>query len=184
MSGPRHLWGLDLTLVWVLGLLPVWILGIVDYHGSRLIAFEPVSAASSAEVRRVLRQTFEKHGAPQRLLTDRGPILREQGVEQLLADFGVRHVLTLPAHPWTNGRIERLFSTFRQSVLKLFFLVSSRAQLARLCRDFLVWYNRDRCHGSFDGLTPDEVYFGLPVQRRPVERITYFEGRLSWYRFG
>ena len=42
VSGPRQLWGLDLTTVWVLGIFPVWILGVVDYHGSRLVAFERI----------------------------------------------------------------------------------------------------------------------------------------------
>ena len=28
------------TLVWVLGFIPAFILGVVDYHGSRLLAFE------------------------------------------------------------------------------------------------------------------------------------------------
>ena len=40
VTGPRQLWGADLTVLWVLGILPVWVLGVVDYHGSRLVAFE------------------------------------------------------------------------------------------------------------------------------------------------
>ena len=42
VSGPRHLWGMDLTLVWVLGFIPVWVLGIIDYWGSNLVALEPI----------------------------------------------------------------------------------------------------------------------------------------------
>ncbi|MGC4114784.1 MAG: hypothetical protein QM765_09275 [Myxococcales bacterium] len=72
-----------------------------------------------------------------------------------------------------------------ESGLALFWLVTCRNQLERICPDFPLWYNRDRPHGCFGGRTPNEVYFGLPtVVRRPVTRITYFDGRLDWYRFG
>jgi hypothetical protein len=40
VSRPGELWGVDLTLLWVLGFWPVWVMGIVDYCGSRVVAFE------------------------------------------------------------------------------------------------------------------------------------------------
>src|SRR5204862_2406165 len=40
VTGPRQLWGMDLTIVWVLGFIPIWIFGAVDYYGSRVVAFE------------------------------------------------------------------------------------------------------------------------------------------------
>ena len=50
--------------------------------------------------------------------------------------------------------------------------------------DFTTWHNRDRPHSSYEGQTPDEVHFGRPRQAQPLGRVTYFDGRLRWYRFG
>jgi transposase InsO family protein len=178
VSRPLDLWGADLTLVFVLGFLPVCILGALDYRGSRLVAFEPLPWPTSAAIARALGAAMDRHGAPAHLLTDRGPVFRAQAVAGLLAARGVRHVLTFPAHPWTNGRIERVFRLFKETVFSRFWLVASRRQLVRFCRDFRLWHNRDRPHGGWEGRTPDEVFFGRPVQLRPLSRVTYFDGAL------
>ena len=184
VGGPRQLWGADLTIVWILGLLPVFVLGVIDYHGSRLVALERVRWPRAAEVARVLRAAFDAHGAPDRLLTDRGAVFTAIDVQYLFAQRGVRHIRTFPAHPWTNGRIERLFRTMKETIFAHVWLVASVHQLDRFLADFLVFYNRDRPHSAWAGRTPDEVFFAKRRQLAPLARVTYFDGRLAWYRFG
>ena len=179
-----ELWGADVTQVLVLGFLPVAVLGVVDYFGSRLVAFEPLGWETSSTVARALEAAFQRHGAPARLLTDRGRVMCSRGVEALLSRHGVRHTVTHPQHPWTNGRIERVFRLFKETVFGLVWLVASPAQLASFCSDFMQWHNRDRPHGSWEGRTPDEVYFGRPRRQGALGTATYFGGRLRWYRFG
>ncbi|MHB8878714.1 MAG: transposase [Myxococcaceae bacterium] len=179
-----ELWGIDFTLVWVLGFFPAWVLGVIDYQGSRLVAFERVAWPTSSEVTRVLSGAFAELGAPERLLSDNGPQFRSEGFESFLSVNGVRHAFIRPGHAWTNGRIERIFRTFKETVAALVWLVDGRAQLDRFCSDFLVWHNRDRPHSSWGGRTPDEVYFGRARQLRPLGRVDYFDGLLHWYRFG
>ena len=181
---PRRLWGADLTLVWILGIFPVWIFGLVDYHGSNLLAFERLAWPTSAEIVRVFRNAVAEHGAPDRILTDRGSVFRAEAFEAVLADHGVRHTLTRPAHPWTNGRIERIFRTFKSTVFRLVWLLATPSQVDRFCSDFLTWHNRDRPHAAWDGRTPDEVFFGREKLRRSLGRVDYFDGRMHWYRFG
>ncbi|HVV53270.1 MAG TPA: integrase core domain-containing protein [Polyangia bacterium] len=183
VSGPRQLWGLDLTTVCVLGIFPIWILGVVDYHGSRVMAFERIPTGSAAHVTRVLERLFA-NGPPKRILTDRAPTFGTIEFQACLGGYGVRHVRTKPAHPWTNGRIERVFRTFKETVSNLTWLVSSIGQLDRFAADFKLWHNRDRPHSAWDGRTPDEVFFGRPKRLRSLDKVAYFDGRLSWYRFG
>ena len=181
---PRELWGADLTLVWLLGFFPVWILGVIDYHGSKLVALERVLAPTSAEVIGVLGRAFDRHGAPDRLLTDNGSNLTSFATEAFLVERGVDHATTRPAHPWTNGRIERVFRTFKSTVFAHIWLFASVRQIDRFCADFVVFYNRDRPHSSYGGLTPDEVHLGIARPRASRGRVEYFDGRLRWYRFG
>ncbi|MHB8420134.1 MAG: integrase core domain-containing protein [Myxococcales bacterium] len=179
----RQLWGLDLTLVYLLGFFPVWLLGIVDYHGSRLVTLErclPTTAAVTA----ALQRTFAEHGMPHRILSDNGPQFTSLDFELFLAAHGIDHTRTRPAHPWTNGRIERLFRTFKEIVFAHIWLFKSLPQIDRNCADFERFYNRDRPHSAYGGRTPDEVYFAKSLQRRSLGRVAYFDGALSWYRFG
>jgi transposase InsO family protein len=184
VSGPRQLWGLDLTTFWVLGIFPVWILGVVDYHGSRLVAFERISSGSARHVTSVLERVFANVGPPERILTDRAPTFGTIEFQAGLGGYGVRHVRTKPCHPWTNGRIERVFRTFKETISNVTWLVSSVSQLDRFVADFKLWHNRDRPHSAWDGRTPDEVFFGRSKHLRSLGTVTYFDGRLSWYRFG
>jgi transposase InsO family protein len=184
VAGRLELWGMDLTLVWVLGVFPVWLVGIVDYHGSRLMVLERVAWPRAAPVTSVLLQAIAVHGAPARVLTDNGPCFVSGLFGKALARSGIKHCRTRPAHPWTNGRIERVFGTFKQTVRGCLWLFVSVSQVDRFCHDFLRWHNRDRPHSAWAGRTPDEVWFGKKKRLRPLGRVDYFEGALHWWRFG
>jgi transposase InsO family protein len=179
----RLLWGLDLTLIWLLGFIPVWILGVVDYHGSRLVVLQRLPWPTTAAVTRVLDEAFRRHGVPVRMLTDNGPILRSDAFETFLAEHNVRHSRIRPAHAWTNGRIERLFRTFKEAVFRYAWVFTSLRQIDRWCADFLQFYNRDRPYSSYGGLTPDEVVAGAKQASPPLRRISYFDGRMRLYAF-
>jgi putative transposase len=183
VSRPRALWGADLTIVWLLGIFPVWLVGIVDYHGSRLVALERVRWPTTAAITSVMTRAFEREGVPDRLLTDRDPLFRAGAFKVFVATHGVTHTLTKPAHPWTNGRIERLFRTFKETVSRFVWLLRSTTEIDAYCADFVRFYNTARPHGGFDGLTPDEVKAGRQVPGRAIGRATYFDGQLRWCEF-
>ena len=184
VTGRRQLWGADFTLVWLLGFLPICVFAVVDYQGSYLLAFERVSWPTSSETIRVLRRLFAEYGPPDRLLTDRAPCLRTADIEAFFDSHATRHVLIRPGHCWTNGRIERIFRTAKEAFSNAIWLFKSVRQIDRFCADFLLWHNRDRPHSAWEGRTPDEVFFDRPKQRRPLGRVSYFDGHLHWYRFG
>ena len=178
------LWGADFTLVWVLGFFPLWLLGVIDYQGSRLVALERVAAPTASELSRVVRAAIAKHGTPSRLLTDNGGAFVSKDFAAFLEQRGVAHSFIRPGHAWTNGRIERVFRTFKETVFGFIWLFSSTAQVERFAADFLQWHNRDRPHSSWGGRTPDEVWFGRKLLVRPRARVSYFDGHLHWWRFG
>jgi transposase InsO family protein len=112
VSKPNELWGADLTLVWVLGCLPVWVLGVVDYCGSRLVSLVPLRTPRAAHINAALEGAIARHGPPDRILTDRGSVFRSAAFHEFLGSRSIAHTMTRRCHPWTNGRIERLFRTF------------------------------------------------------------------------
>lgn len=177
-----ELWGADTTLLWVLGFFPVWVLGVVDYHGSRMLALEPLAWPSASEIVAVMSTAFARYGVPERVLTDRGSVFRSELFESMLAGRGVKHTLTRPCHPWTNGRIERVFRTLKETIGNYFWLLRSRGHVERVCRDFVLFYNAHRPHSSFGGRTPDEVHAGSDACAGHFGRLALFDGRFMWWR--
>jgi transposase InsO family protein len=175
---------MDLTVMWVLGILPVWIVGVVEYHGSRVIAMRPVRWPSTSAVIATLDDAFEREGKPLRLITDNDPRFRGVKFQTWLAGAGVKHTRIRPAHPWTNGRIERAFRTYKETIRRLVWMLSSFRQLERFSADFVRWHNQHRPHMSNAGLTPEEVALGARAPRRAVGRVMLFDGRLAAYQFG
>ena len=182
MKKPLELWGMDLTLVWVCGFLPLWILGVVDYHGSRLVALQVVPWPTAAAVVDVLERTVA-NGAPARIITDRGAVFRSAELRAALGRHRVKHTFTKPHHPWTNGRVERLFRTFKETVREHYWLVRSRSEWVTICDDFVVFYNHCRPHQAYAGRTPAEVQAGRPVAAPGAATATFFGGRMRWWRF-
>jgi putative transposase len=155
----------------------------VDYHGSRVVALERLRWPTGGQIVGALDRAFALHGKPLRLLSDRGPAFTSERVRQFLTDSRVQRTLTRPAHPWTNGRIERVFRTFKSTVYGLVWLLSSLKQVDRFCADFLAFYN-GRPHSSYGGLTPNEVAAGITLPALARGRVSYFDGHLNWYVFG
>ena len=64
----------------------------------------------------ILRRVFAAYGLPVQLVSDNDP----QFVSHEFADFlranGVKYIRTAPYHPSSNGAVERLVQTFKQSM--------------------------------------------------------------------
>jgi transposase InsO family protein len=66
----------------------------------------------------------------------------------------LRHRLTQPYRPQTNGKAERWIKTLLQECLYLEVFHSSEERAAALA-SFLRWYNEHRPHRALKGLSPN-----------------------------
>ena len=67
----------------------------------------------------IYEQIICQHGCPQIILTDRGTHFNNNMVDQLLKKFKIKHLLSTPYHPQTNGLVERFNRTLCESLAKL-----------------------------------------------------------------
>lgn len=65
------------------------------------------------------RYLFTTHGLPSQIVSDNGSGFTSTEFQQFLSDNGVRHTLTSPYHPSSNGLAERAVQTFKNAVSKL-----------------------------------------------------------------
>src|SRR4051812_37907774 len=59
-----------------------------------------------------------RHRCPTKILTDRGIHFNNKIVDELMEKFKIRHLLSTPYHPQTNGLVERFNRTLCQSLAK------------------------------------------------------------------
>ena len=78
-----------------------------------------VSFTSSEITIATLRHIFATHGLPEHLVSDNAPGFTSAEFKLFMQQNGIKHILTSPYHPSSNGLMERAVQTFKTSVSKL-----------------------------------------------------------------
>ena len=91
---------------------------LVDAH-SRWIEVHLVNSTSTEATVKVLRQIFSTHGLPQQIVSDNGPSFTSHEFKEFMTRNGIRHSLTAPYHPRSNGLAERAVQTFKAAMKKM-----------------------------------------------------------------
>ena len=114
-QGPRNLtWAADLTFL--PDSFPA--LGILD-HGTRaLITFRAMQTRTTIAILRVVLDAVEAFGTPRFFRTDNEPVFASPVFSLALRLLGIRHRRTDRFCPWQNGRIERVFWTLKERVVR------------------------------------------------------------------
>jgi transposase InsO family protein len=91
-----------------------------------------------------------------RVLTDNGPGYRRGGpFDRLCTSHGLRHTLTKPYHPWTNGRVERFIGTLQRECLYAGAHFTSDEERRYAIALWLAFYHSHRPHTALGGLSPN-----------------------------
>ncbi|XP_026557986.1 uncharacterized protein LOC113437293 [Pseudonaja textilis] len=81
-----------------------------------------VSVMKSTTMEAVIKELtklFTTHGLPEVLVSDNGPQFTALAFEKFLAERGIRHALTAPAHPAANGWAERMVHYTKNTIEKI-----------------------------------------------------------------
>ena len=88
------------------------------------------------------------------MIADKQPF-RAHAFEYACALLDIDHRLTKPAHPWTNGQVERMNRTIKEATVRCYH-DDTHQQLERHLADFVNAYNFARRLKALKGLTPYE----------------------------
>ena len=75
--------------------------------------------------------------------------------DRICREYGVEHRLTQPAHPWTNGQVERMNRTIKEATVQRYHYQTTNELNGHL-QAFLLAYNHAKRLKTLRGLTPHE----------------------------
>jgi len=164
---PNETWQSDFTH-WALDDgQDVEILNWLDDHSRFLIACTAHTPVTGDDVVTTFLTATEQHGVPASTLTDNGRVFTARfgggrnAFEYLLAALGVRQKNGSPAHPQTQGKIERFHQTLKR-FLAAQPVPTSITELQTQLDRFREHYNEHRPHRARDRATPGAAYRATP----------------------
>ena len=124
---------------------------IIDSKSKFLDVHASKNLTSSKTVEH-LRKTFSNFGLPEELVSDNGPCFTSKEFKSFVDSNSIKHTLSAPYHPQSNGLAERAVQVFKQLFLKF---TTGDVNL-RLCR--LLYHYRCTVQ-STTGHSPAELLF-------------------------
>jgi transposase InsO family protein len=164
---PNALWQSDFTHWRLADGSEVEIISWLDDHSRYLLACSACSRVSGDDVVATFTAAGDAHGFPAATLTDNGAVYTSRftggrnNFEYLLAWLGIRQKNGSPAHPQTQGKIERFHQTLKRWLGQRP-LPGSLGELQAALDAFRLAYNEERPHRAVGRVTPGEAYRATP----------------------
>jgi len=131
---------------------------VIDAH-SKWLEVLPMTSTTGENCVKAFRSLFAAYGLPIELVTDNGPQFTSEVFEDYLKFCGVKHRLTAPYHPASNGEAERVVRTFKTMMKK-----NKQGDLNQRLANFLLSY-RTTPHTTTQ-VTPAELFLGRRLRTR------------------
>ena len=129
-----------------------YVISVVDDCSRKSLAFTPVNQVTTDVVIELIDKLIKTYGKPKQILTDNGGAYglksKSSRFDRKLRRRNIEHLRGAIHSPTTQGKVERLFQTFKRE----FLFCNKDVELWRMR------YNHFRPHMSLKGKTPDEIY--------------------------
>jgi transposase len=146
---PNSLWQIDHSDQKIEG---KYVISVIDDCSRKSLAFIAVNIVTTEVVINLIDELIKIYGKPKQILTDNGGAYglksKHSKFDRKLKFRGIEHIRGAVHSPTTQGKVERLFQTFK----KEFAFCNGDSELWRMR------YNHFRPHTSLGNKTPDEIY--------------------------
>ena len=85
---------------------------LIDAHSKWIEAFNTASATSTA----VIEELSAQFGLPETIVTDNSTCFTSAEFEEFLSSNRVKHLMSVPYHPASNGRAEHAVQIVKKSM--------------------------------------------------------------------
>ncbi len=139
---------------------------IIDSR-SKWLEVIPMTSTTAARTVEVLRTLFSSYGLPEVLVSDNGPQFIAAEFKSFLEENAVKHSLSPPYHPASNGAAERSVQIVKNALKKHFMAVRQEHEdpsITKKLANFLLTY-RATPH-SVTGVPPAELFLKRQLRTR------------------
>jgi transposase InsO family protein len=128
---------------------------------SRFIVFAGLFDEAIAENSAIgLQKAIAKYGVPKEVVSDNGSHFKKPHSKRVVVSplkeveekYGIHHIFIRPYHPQSNGKIERMFGSYKMEFPRM------QHPDVHDCLSWMQYHNVERLHQSLDYETPAEIY--------------------------
>lgn len=156
---PNQVWSADITYI-PMNRGHMYLVAVMDWHSRKVLSFRISNTMDTAFCVEALTEALDCFGSPQYFNTDQGAQFTSNEFTSILKASGIAISMDGRGRCQDNIFIERLWWTLKYQYLYLHSF-DTGTELQTGLKQWLEYYNSQRSHQSLDGMTPDEVYFGL-----------------------
>ncbi len=182
----HQMWQTDFTYFKIVGWGWYYLSTVLDDFSRYIIHWELCLSMKAEDVKRTVDTAIAKarikSGKKPKLLSDNGACYVSSELKEHLRAHDILQVHGRPAHPQTQGKIERYHRTMK-NIVKLDNYYAP-GELEDAIEKFVDRYNNQRYHESLDNLTPADVYFGradqIKAMRKRIKADTIKQRKLDY----
>ena len=120
-----------------------------------------MTSTTSVKTIEVVRSMFAQHGIPEQLVSDNGPQFTSTEFAQFMEGNRIKHILSAPYHPASNGLAERFVQTLKRTLKAS---VKEGKTIHHRLAEFLFEY-RATPHGTTN-VSPSELFLKRKLRTR------------------
>lgn len=154
---PNQVWATDITYIPMRrGFM--YLVAVMDWYSRKVLSWKVSNTLDGDFCIAAVQEAINKYGPPQIFNTDQGAQFTSRAFTELLETNGIRVSMDGRGRYQDNIFIERLWWTVKYQYVFLR-AIETGAELKKGLRDWFEFYNQQRPHQTFNGLSPDDIYF-------------------------
>lgn len=155
---PNQVWCADITYIPMRhGFL--YLVAIMDWYSRKVLSWRLSNSMDTSFCLDALNEAMHSYGRPDIFNTDQGSQFTSLEFTQILKNHNIKISMDGKGRWMDNVFIERLWRSFKYECVYLH-AFEGGIEARRGISAWIDFYNFDRPHSTFEGLTPDEVYRG------------------------
>ncbi len=154
---PNQVWATDITYIPMRrGFM--YLVAVMDWHTRKVLSWRVSNTLESDFCIAAVEEAILKYGKPQIFNTDQGAQFTSRAFTGMLKENGIRISMDGRGRCHDNIFIERLWWTLKYQYLYLR-VFDNGFELRKGLLYWFEFYNQERPHQTFNGLSPDDIYF-------------------------
>jgi putative transposase len=161
INQPNMVWATDITYIPMKrGFM--YLVAVMDWYSRKVLSWQLSNTLDADFCVAALEEAIDRYDAPEIFNTDQGAQFTGSKFTDVLKSNNIRISMDGRGRAYDNIFVERLWWTVKYHYVYLHEF-GSGLELREGIGDWFELYNQDRPHHTFNGKTPDEVYYGIPV---------------------